>query len=124
MLSAYLVVAHGSREPSSARDFFDFLDRLRPFCPGRAVRGAFLELSRPAVAEAIEGCISEGIRQIFVVPLMLFAGRHVREDIPRAIEEAKAKHPDVDFHYTGPLAEEPAVAKLLGEKIAAWKANS
>ena len=51
-----------------------------------------------------------------MIPLMMFPGRHVKEHIPNLIQEAKAKHPTVDFHYTGPLSDEPELVAVLEKK--------
>lgn len=113
MKSVYLVIAHGSREAEGNQAFFDFLEKFRRAYPDRTVEPAFLELAKPAIGEAIEKSIRAGAREIFVVPLMFFPGRHVKEDIPRFIEEAKAKHPEVDFHYAGPLCDHPEMIEIL-----------
>ncbi len=112
----YLVIAHGSREQEANQAFFDFLERFRKKYLERKVQGAFLELAKPSIPEAIEQCVSEGTTEIVVMPLMFFSGRHVKTDIPQLIQEAKTRHPEVDFHYTGPLAEHPMLLELLEDK--------
>jgi sirohydrochlorin cobaltochelatase len=116
MKSAYLVIAHGSRDKEANDAFSEFLNQLRQAFPKRHVQGAFLELCKPSIPEAIASCIAEGMTQIFILPLMFFPGRHVKKDIPAFIEEAKARHPDVDFHYSGPLASDSRMLKLVAEK--------
>ena len=119
MHSAYLVIAHGSRDPEGNQAFMDFLAQFRKAHPERKVEGAFLELAKPDIPEGIERCVAGGAAQIFVLPLMLFPGRHVKQDIPRFIQEAKFRHPEVDFHYAGPLADHPLLMDLLEEKAKA-----
>lgn len=119
MQSAYLVIAHGSRDKEGNEAFFKFLAQFRKAYPKRYVEGAFLELAKPNIPEAIETCIRKGAEQIFVLPLMFFPGRHVKEDIPRFIQEAKARHPKVDFHTAGPLSDHPMTLQLLEEKAKA-----
>ena len=116
MSSVYLVIAHGSREAKSNQAFWDFLKEFQKMNPRRRVEGAFLELVKPGIPEAIENCAVGGAKEIFVIPLMLFPGRHVKEDIPRFIEEAHVKHPEIDFHYAGPLADDPMMLSLLEAK--------
>ncbi len=119
MNMTYLIIAHGSREEEANQAFFKFLERFQKNFPHRKVQGAFLELAKPSIPEAIETCIREGSTEIVVMPLMFFSGRHVKTDIPQFIEEAKSRHPEVDFHYTGPLAEHPMLLTLLEEKAKA-----
>lgn len=121
MLSAYLVIAHGSREQNSNEDFFSFLERFRAALPGHLIEGAFLECAPPSIPDALEKCASRGAGEICVIPFMLFSGRHVKEDIPRFIQEAKSRHPEIDFHYASPLADHPAMIGLLADKIETFK---
>ena len=126
--SAYLLIAHGTREKEGENAFFQFVEEFRHVFPHRNIQPAFLELSRPAIPEAIQSCIQAGAEAIFVLPLMLFPGRHINQDIPRFIQEAKQAHPEVDFHYAGALAlgpsrkgtkmSEPKMLDLLRTKIA------
>ena len=124
MKSAYLVIAHGSRDPEANQAFFEFLERFRKAYPDRLAEGAFLELAKPAIPQGIENCIAKGVSEIIILPMMFFPGRHVKEDIPRFIEEAKARHPGVDFHYAGPVSEHPMLLALLEEKAKQMKRKS
>lgn len=118
MKSVYLVIAHGSRERQSNDAFFDLVGEFQRAYPHRKVQPAFLELGQPNIPQAIEESIRAGASEIFVIPMMLFPGRHVKEDIPRFIEAARAKHLDIDFHYSGPLSEDlPSMTRLLAGKV-------
>jgi len=119
-----VIIAHGSKEPRANEAFQEFLEKFRKAYSGRQVFGAFLELSKPGIPEAIEQAAGSGAREIFIIPLMLFPGRHVRQDIPAFIEDAKMKHPEIDFHYGGPLADHPAMLDLLDRKAQAMKGKS
>ena len=124
---AYLLIAHGTRDEEGRKAFFKFVEEFREAFPNRRVEPAFLGLSRPSVAEGIEACVEGGAQEIFVLPLMLFPGRHVSQDIPVEIQAGKRRFPEVDFHYTGALAlrpserlgkvSEPKLFELLEEKL-------
>ena len=124
MKICYLVIAHGSREREANQAFFEFLERFRQASQPRLVEGAFLELAKPSIPEGIEACIAKGAREIIILPMMFFPGRHVKEHIPRFIEEAKARYPEVDFHYAGPVSEHPMLLSLLEEKAKQMKGKS
>ncbi len=121
MKSSYIVIAHGSRDKKANQAFFDFLKSFRKICSGKKVEGAFLELAKPSIPEAIAQAIGGGAKEIFILPLMFFPGRHVKQDIPRLIQEAKAGNPGVDFHCAGPLAGHPMLLKLLKSKALSMK---
>lgn len=125
--SAYLLIAHGTRDREGERAFFKFGEEFQKAFPRRKVELAFLELSRPSIPEGIEACVKEGVQKIFMLPLMLFPGRHISQDIPLEIQAAKRRFPEVDFHYAGALAlspakrgriSEPKMFELLRKKIA------
>ncbi len=124
---AYLLIAHGTRDEEGKSSFLQFVNEFRKAFPDRFVQPAFLELAKPDIQEGIEACVEEGAEEIFVIPLMLFPGRHVNQDIPGQIQEAKSRYPQLDFHYSGALAlvpregkrpSEPKMFELLLSKIA------
>lgn len=117
MSSTYLIIAHGSRLPESNEAFHRLLADFREQHPAKKIFGCFLEQVEPTIPEGIENCIQSGAKEITVLPLMFFPGRHVRENIPRFLEEAKKKHPEVTFHYSGPLADHPMLLDLLTSMI-------
>ncbi len=117
MSSAILLIAHGSRENESNEAFRELVRDFQKKVKGRLVGGAFLELAEPSIPEGIDACVREGVREICVVPLMLFWGRHVKRHIPQWIEEAKRRHPGVRFHYAGPLADGPEFLNFLAEQV-------
>ena len=119
--SAYLVIAHGTRDTEGKKAFGDFLKKFRAVYPHRHVEGAFLSLAKPTIPEAIERCVKQGAGQIFIIPLLFFPGRHAKEDIPRHIQEAKHKYPEIDFHYASPLSEHPEAFDLLEKRIKTLK---
>lgn len=117
MNAAYLLIAHGSREKKFQEEFFDFLKKFRSCFPDRKIAHAFLDVSSPNITQAIEACILDGVEDIVVVPMMIFSGKHIKEDIPRLISQAKGKHSHVQFHYTGPLADSSMLVHLVDDKI-------
>lgn len=130
--SAYLLIAHGTRDKEGENAFFKFVGEFQRAFPNRKVEPAFLELSRPSISEGIEACVKGGAEEIFVLPLMLFPGRHISQDIPLEIQAAKRRFPEVDFHYAGALAltssssgriSEPRMFGLLRKKIAGLRSE-
>ena len=115
------MIAHGSRDPQGNEAFFQFVRKFRKAFPQRKVEAAFLELAKPSIPEGIENCMASGADEIFVVPMMVFPGRHVKEHIPAFIEAAKEKYPGVDFHYAGPLSDNRAFMNLVEQKARSVK---
>lgn len=115
MKKAIIVIAHGSREKTANRDFFDLLKRFKKYTEAW-VEGAFLEMISPAIDDAIAACVKKKTQQIILVPLLLFKGKHIQKDIPEALARAKMKHPELDFHLASPLYDHPLLLKIVKEK--------
>ena len=58
---------------------------------------AFLELTTPDLATAVDDLVTQGVRRVTVVPMFLGVGRHAREDLPVLMAELRARHPDVEY---------------------------
>ena len=121
MNAAYLIIAHGSKDEQANREFFRFMEHFRKAYPKRKAEGAFLEIAKPSIPDTIDALAGGGTKEIVVIPLMLFSGRHVKEHIPEILEKAKGRHPDLDFHYATPLGEHPGMLTIVEEKARALK---
>lgn len=115
--TAYIVIAHGSKEKEANDAFEGFIHTFKKTFPKKEVLGAFLGFSKPSIPEALEKSVQRGAGNIVILPLMFFPGRHIKEDIPKYIADAKMKYPAVDFHYAGPVASNPMMAKLLKANV-------
>src|SRR4051812_1175045 len=98
-----LIVGHGTREPAGIEQFRCLLalvlERLSP----RPVEAGFLEFAEPTIAEGIASLANMGAGRIKVVPLLLFAAGHVKEDIPRQIREATQRYPALQIELAPSL---------------------
>jgi sirohydrochlorin cobaltochelatase len=99
MEPAICLAGHGSRDPEGTQEFLRLVDLFRAHQPGRIVECGFLEFARPVIAEGIATCVARGARTIVVLPAMLMAAGHAKNDIPSEIYEAQRHYPDVRFHY-------------------------
>jgi len=99
MQPAIFLVGHGSRDAEGTREFLRLVNLFRAQDPERVVECGFLEFARPVVAEGIDRCVARGARTIAVLPGMLMAAGHAKNDIPSEIHEARRRYPDVRFHY-------------------------
>jgi sirohydrochlorin cobaltochelatase len=99
MQPALFLAGHGSRDPEGTGEFLRLVDLLRSQNPGRIIECGFLEFAKPVIAEGIERCVAQGAQTIVVLPGMLMAAGHAKNDIPSEIHEARRRYPDVAFHY-------------------------
>src|SRR5579863_7866637 len=99
MEAAVLLVGHGSRDREGTEEFSRLVDHFWRAEPGRIVESGFLEFARPTIAEGLAKCVDRGGRRIAVLPGVLLAAGHAKNDIPAEIHEARRAHPGMAFHY-------------------------
>jgi sirohydrochlorin cobaltochelatase len=114
--SAIILFAHGARDPEWATPFHRIAGRLRDQCPDTRVELAFLEFMQPALDGAVGMVVAEGIRRITLVPLFLAQGGHLKQDLPRLLDNIRSRHPDVRIDVTPAIGD----ALELTAAIADW----
>jgi sirohydrochlorin cobaltochelatase len=117
MQPALFLAGHGSRDPEGTQEFLRLVDMLRARQPGRIVECGFLEFAQPVIADGIERCVERGAKAIAVLPGMLMAAGHVKNDIPSEIHEARRRFPNVDFHYGRHLHLHGRIVELCGARL-------
>ncbi len=99
MKPAILFVGHGSRDAEGTAEFEQLVQVFRASDPDRVIEWGFLEFAKPVIGEAVARCVERGARTVAVLPGMLMAAGHAKNDIPSEIHEARRRYPGVDFHY-------------------------
>jgi sirohydrochlorin ferrochelatase len=114
-VKSLILAAHGSRREASNQEVRDLTAVLAGQAAGHyeLVRCAFLELGQPSIPEGIGQAVRDGAREVVVVPYFLSAGRHVAEDIPRLVAEARAQHPGVTIRVTPYLGAAAGLGGVL-----------
>src|SRR3954449_6480483 len=97
MSDALLIAAHGTRDAHGLEEFRALAEGWRRLRPDRLQAAGFLEFERPTIGEAIDDLVSRGARRVVVVPAMLMAAGHVKNDVPSEVHEGRLRHPDVSF---------------------------
>jgi len=113
---AVLLIGHGSRREKSNEQVRKLAAGLESRL-GIPVDAAFLELAEPSIDEAFAG-LAPVADQVTVVHCSLFAASHVKNDVPLAIEQARAEH-DIAINNGAHLGVHPAILDLLDDRAAA-----
>jgi len=117
MRPAILIVGHGSRDPEETQEFSELVELFRKNDPSQITEYGFLEFARPIVQEGIERCIGQGAKVITVLPGMLMAAGHVKNDIPSETYQARQRYPDIAFHHGRHLHLHPKILELCKIRI-------
>lgn len=119
MKTAILLVGHGSRVAGASAALRRIAGQLRAL-PGFAlVEVCFCERQPPDVQAGIDACVGAGARRIVLCPYFLFAGVHLRDDLPRELERARQRHPGVEMVLAEPLGEHPLLADVVAQRCRA-----
>jgi sirohydrochlorin ferrochelatase len=116
-MKAILLVSHGSRSPKTKDEINVLANALRQRLPEAIVEYAFLEIEPPSIPDGIDICVAKGAKEIVVTLNFLNAGRHVNDDIPAIVAQARIKHPQVKFVLSEPIGQHPQIPNLFIDLI-------
>lgn len=114
---ALVALAHGSRDPRSARSITALVDEVRAMRPDLRVEQAFLELSRPSFHTVVDRLVKAGHDEIVVVPLLLTEAYHAKVDVPSVVAEAAARHPRLRIRSSSILGLESCFLEVLDVRM-------
>jgi sirohydrochlorin ferrochelatase len=97
MKTALLVMVHGSPRPVANEDMFRVVEEVKARAVFDHVAVGFMECNAPTIPDSIDACAAEGAERIVAVPYFLHTGTHVADDLPTLLEEARERHPHVQF---------------------------
>ncbi len=119
-----LLVGHGTRDAAGQAGLLSTATELAGRVPHLAVEAGFLELAEPSITAALARLAARRVERIVVVPVLLFAAGHAKEDIPRAVADGAAIHRIRVCGQTQPLEWHPALVELVAQRTrAAWAAS-
>jgi sirohydrochlorin ferrochelatase len=114
---ALVALAHGSRDPRSAKTIKALCAEVRSMRPDLRIEPAFLELSRPTFLTVVDKLVRAGYDEIVVVPLLLTEAHHARVDVPAAIAAAEARHPSLKVRASSILGLETVFLEVLDRRL-------
>ncbi len=119
-----LLVGHGSREQAGNGEFLKFCEAARPNLGPEPVETCFIELATPLVPESLDRCVALGARRVIVLPVILLAAGHLKVELPHELDEAKERHPGVEFLYGRHIGLDPLVIEIVNERLAEVEAET
>ena len=110
--TGYIVFAHGSSVESANEAVRQVAAQMAQRGSLEIVEAAFLEQGKPDLSGAVEQ-IASRVSRVVVVPYFLTLGLHLKRDLPKLVEQARAEFPALEFEVTPPLDGHPAMADVL-----------
>ena len=112
-----VIAGHGSRDPDGVHEFEALVELIRSRVPKQTVSHGYLEFASPTIEEALQVNMDTGVKKIVMVPGILLAVRHGKNDMPSEMLEIARLHPDIEFHFGAPLGIDPLLLQLAQEHI-------
>ncbi|MDO8437693.1 MAG: precorrin-8X methylmutase [Nitrosomonadaceae bacterium] len=119
-----VIAGHGSRDPDAVREFEVLIELIRTRAPQHVVSHGYLEFASPTIEQAVAANLAAGTRQVAVVPGVLLAARHAKNDMPSELLALAREYPAIDFHFGAPLNLHPLLLQLAQERIIAAESTS
>ena len=116
MITALLLLAHGSRNTDANADLHQLAAELRRRGAYPIVEAAFLELAEPTIPQGGQRCVEEGARRVVLLPYFLSAGVHVRDDLRRYRDVLAEQFPEAQFILAEPLGPHPLLLDVVLER--------
>ncbi len=96
MKEGILLCGHGSRRTNAVQAFKSLVTILKErYQNNYEVDYGFLEFNHPTYEAAVERMYEKGIRKIYALPIILFAGSHAKNDIPYELNTIQTYHDDL-----------------------------
>ncbi len=114
-----LMIGHGTRDEQGRQAFLDFAQAYQTLDSSRPVVPCFLELTGPTIQEGVDLCVEQGYTELSALPILLFAARHNKFDVTNELDRARARHPQIKFHYGRHFGITPGILDLWRTRLAA-----
>ncbi len=101
----------------ATRQFEQVVDRFRQQHAGALVVAAYLEFAAPGVQQAIAQLAEAGVRDIVILPCLLFVGKHLQRDIPELIAALQAARPELRIRAGRPIGPDPRIVDILHDRL-------
>jgi precorrin-8X/cobalt-precorrin-8 methylmutase len=121
---AIVLAGHGSRDPDGLREFEQLVALMRERAGERRLDYGYLEFARPTLAEAVQASVTAGARCIAVVPALLFAAVHAKNDMPGELHILQQTFPQVALHFGAAMDLHPLLLRLAQQRIIEAEAQS
>jgi precorrin-8X/cobalt-precorrin-8 methylmutase len=118
MNTPVILLGHGSKSKESDAEFRQLVAEVRRLLPAGTISFAYLQLCEPDLRAEVAELVKEGHAEILIVPVFLFAGNHIREDIPALLTELEYEFPNIKLKLGRHLGPERGIAALVAGRIA------
>ncbi len=117
MKTAVMICGHGSRDREAVAEFAQAAAELDARLPDNDVGFGYLEFAQPTIRDGFATLAARGAQRILVLPVMLFAASHVKNDLPSEITRFSADFPQIEMRFGRALSLEPKLLDAAAARI-------
>lgn len=112
-----LLCGHGTRRKSGTQAFQSLVAILKERYADYEVDYGFLEFNHPLYEAAVGRMYEKGIREIYALPVILFAGSHAKNDIPYEMNSIQSNYQDLTIKMGTHLGVNTHLLELSKKRI-------
>lgn len=112
-----LLMAHGTPDAAANAPLERIAGRLGVATDYCRVTVSYLDCNEPTIPAAIDYLVEKGVSRIVALPYFLHKGRHVRDDLPRLLAEARQHYPLLEIAVAAELGYDLRLAELIAERV-------
>lgn len=115
-MEAVIILAHGSRADEANACVHDIVRMVDSRGEFDVVEPAFMGHCQPDLESAVKKVVQRGIDKVVLMPLFLYRGIHVQEDIPEDIKRLQAKY-GIEMAFANHLGADQRIADIVVDRI-------
>jgi len=119
-----LVCGHGSRDVEAIKEFEILVHALTDLFPEYHVKHGYLEFAQPTIQDGLNTLRDLGVDRFLAVPGMLFAGGHVKKDVPAILNAVASQHKDISIQFGRELGVDSKLLLAAADRIHTAEANA
>ncbi|MBA2443809.1 MAG: sirohydrochlorin chelatase [Nocardioidaceae bacterium] len=114
---ALIALAHGSRDPRSARTVREIVATTKQLRPDLKIEVAFLDHVKPDIHTVVDRLMGKGYTEVVVVPLLLTSAFHARVDVPQVVQQVAVTRPDIAIRVADVIGTDAALLTILDARL-------
>ena len=123
-----ILLGHGSKSKMARDSFIELVNAYKKnstLISKYELSYSFLELSQPLLEEINFKCKKKETKtKILIIPLLLFSGKHTKEDIPNIINKVSKNFPELSFYLSQAFGSHKKLAQLAHKRVCQMKSSS
>ncbi len=116
-MNGILILAHGSRRHETDIILRSLTQKVKDKTGEDLIYPSYLQFSQQNLEVGIEYLIEKGANKIKVIPMFLFDGIHVTQDIPQELNMIMTKYPGIEMKMSKHLGDDDRIADIIKDRI-------